>query len=406
MIFARVFIPFATGYLLSYLLRVVNSVIAPSLINDLGLSASDLGLLTSANLFAFAAFQLPLGVLLDRYGPRKTESVLLLVAAMGCAIFALSGSMALLMLGRAMMGLGTSACLMAAFTAYALFLPKEKLPSVNAYQMMAGGVGALLGTTPVELLDNAIGWRGVFWIVGGFAVFIAAVLYFVVPKRNEPAAAQQTWTEAFGGVRDVFTSPIFWRVAPVCLVCQASLIGIQSLWLGPWFHDVLAFSARETADALFAVAAAMIAGNLMVAWIAGYFSRRGVNAIKISVIGMTVFTLVQLLIVLGIMPPSLEAWMIWVFVASYANVSYAGLTVAFPTALAGRVLTGLNLLVFFAAFGVQWGVGVIIDMWPTIDGRFNPAGYTAAFGAVTIVQVAALIWFVVFRPRAGIQNPS
>ena len=105
----RVFVPFALGYLLSYLLRVVNVVIAPSLIEDLGLSASDLGLLTSANLFAFAAFQIPLGVLLDRYGPRKTESVLLIIAAIGTAMFAMAGSLAMLTLGRALIRLGTSA---------------------------------------------------------------------------------------------------------------------------------------------------------------------------------------------------------------------------------------------------------------------------------------------------------
>ena len=405
MIFLRVFIPFEIGYLLSYLLRVINSVIAPSLINDLGLSASDLGLLTSANLFAFAAFQLPLGVLLDRYGPRKAESALLLIAAMGCAIFALSGSLALLMLGRAMMGLGTSACLMAAFTAYALFLPKEKLPSINAYQMMAGGAGALLGTTPVELLDNAIGWRGVFWIAGGFAVFMSAVIYLAVPRRNESNASQQTWAEAIGGVREVFTSRIFWRIAPICVVCQASFIGIQSLWLGPWFHDVLEYDARETADALFAVASAMIFGNLCVAWIAGYLSRRGVDAIVIAVVGMSIFTIIQTLIVLGVIPPSLQGWMLWVFMATYANVCYAGLTQAFPTALAGRVLTGLNLLVFFAAFAVQWGVGVVIDFWPSSDGRFDPEGYTTAFAIISVIQIAALIWFVVFRPKVELESP-
>ena len=83
----RVFLPFAAGYFLSYLLRTVNAVIAPGLSRELSLSAADLGLLTSAYLLAFAAFQIPLGLLLDRYGPRKVESGLLLLAAAGTLLF-------------------------------------------------------------------------------------------------------------------------------------------------------------------------------------------------------------------------------------------------------------------------------------------------------------------------------
>jgi hypothetical protein len=69
----RLFLPFAAGYFLSYLLRNVNAIIAPELTRELGVSAADLGLLTSAYLLAFGAFQLPLGVLLDRYGPRRSK---------------------------------------------------------------------------------------------------------------------------------------------------------------------------------------------------------------------------------------------------------------------------------------------------------------------------------------------
>ncbi|MFT5658590.1 MAG: sugar phosphate permease, partial [Gammaproteobacteria bacterium] len=79
----RIFIPFALGYFLSYLFRVVNAIIAGDLSNDLDLNASELGLLTAAYLITFAAIQLPLGVLLDRYGPRRTEAFLLLFAALG-----------------------------------------------------------------------------------------------------------------------------------------------------------------------------------------------------------------------------------------------------------------------------------------------------------------------------------
>ncbi|HAD87853.1 MAG TPA: MFS transporter, partial [Rhodospirillaceae bacterium] len=107
MIVFQVFLPFGFAYFLSYLFRVVNAVIAPNLISDLGLTAADLGLLTSANFFAFAAFQLPLGILLDRYGPRKTEACLLLIAAAGALVFGLAGDTPGLIAGRAMIGFGT-----------------------------------------------------------------------------------------------------------------------------------------------------------------------------------------------------------------------------------------------------------------------------------------------------------
>jgi len=368
----RVFVPFALGYLLSYLLRVVNAVIAPSLIEDLGLNASDLGLLTSANLFAFAAFQIPLGVLLDRYGPRKTESVLLIVAAIGTAMFAMAGSLAMLALGRALIGLGTSSCLMAAFTAYALWLS--------------------------ETLETITGWRGVFWVLTGIAVFMAAVVYFIVPQRADAKPTTETWSDALFGVKRVFTSPLFWRVAPLCVTSQAAFIGIQSLWLGPWFHDVLKLDTGATADALFWVAAAMVASYVCLAWVTRFFGDRGVSAIRISVSGMVIFLIVQILVVAEIVPVTVITWMVWVFAATYGVVCYAGLTQRFPIALAGRLVTGINVLAFFAAFLVQWGVGLVIDLWPmTESGGFHPDGYRSAFGIVAAVQLVAFIWFLSFR---------
>ncbi|MCX5732545.1 MAG: MFS transporter, partial [Deltaproteobacteria bacterium] len=114
----RIFLPFAAGYVLSYFLRNVNAVIAPDLIRELGISPSGLGLLTSAYLLAFAAAQLPLGVALDRYGARRVESALLLVAAAGCGLFAAGTSLTQLTIGRGLIGFGVSACLMAAFKAF------------------------------------------------------------------------------------------------------------------------------------------------------------------------------------------------------------------------------------------------------------------------------------------------
>ena len=88
MTIARVFVPFALGYFLSYLVRVVNAVIAPDLVAELGLTAADLGLLTSANFLAFAAAQLPLGILPDGFVPMSTEAHVFLFAAPGPFLFA------------------------------------------------------------------------------------------------------------------------------------------------------------------------------------------------------------------------------------------------------------------------------------------------------------------------------
>lgn len=159
----RIFSSFAFGFYLSYLFRSVNAVIAPDLIRDIGVDAANLGLLTSAYFISFALFQIPLGIILDRQGPRKVEAGLLLFAALGAVIFALSDTLMNLVIGRALIGLGVSACLMASFKSFADWFPKERLALANGAIMMAGGLGALTATAPVEFILQFTDWRGVFW---------------------------------------------------------------------------------------------------------------------------------------------------------------------------------------------------------------------------------------------------
>jgi sugar phosphate permease len=106
-----VLLPFAAGYFLSYFFRTINAVIAGQLTAELGLDASHLGLMTSVYFLTFAAIQLPLGVLLDRFGPRRVQSGLLLVAAVGAAMFARSNQFAALVVGRALIGFGVAGAL-------------------------------------------------------------------------------------------------------------------------------------------------------------------------------------------------------------------------------------------------------------------------------------------------------
>ena len=208
----RVLVPFALAYFVSYLFRVVNAVIAPNLAAELRIGPADLGLLTSAYFVCFAAFQLPLGVLLDPTGRDGSKG--------GCSSSPRSGrsrwaaaSLAGLVAGRAMIGLGVSAGYMAAIKAYTLWFPQRLWPRVNGLHLAAGGCGALTATLPVEFALGITDWRGVFLMLAVLSALVAAAVFFVVPELRRPPAAEQPG-RALAGMADVFTSPVYWRVDP------------------------------------------------------------------------------------------------------------------------------------------------------------------------------------------------
>ena len=142
---------------------------------DLGLSTADLGFLTSVYLAGFALWQLPLGVMMDRYGPRRVEGVVLLLAVVGCVMFAMAGSFAELVAGRFLMGLGFSMCLMAPFTAYRKWFSPDKLPMVVGFHMAFGALGSALTGRPAEMIMMAAGWRTLFVIVAVLTAIGASV---------------------------------------------------------------------------------------------------------------------------------------------------------------------------------------------------------------------------------------
>src|SRR5437868_1417427 len=157
-----VFCPFAAGYFLSFFFRNVNAVISRDLAREFALSPSDLGFLTSTYLLAFAAIQLPLGVLLDRYGPRRVVAGLLCITAAGALTFALAQDFVTLSIGRALIGFGVSAGLMGAIKAFTLWFPLSQLATLNGLYLAVGGIGALSATAPAEAFLGHFGWRALF----------------------------------------------------------------------------------------------------------------------------------------------------------------------------------------------------------------------------------------------------
>jgi MFS family permease len=396
----RVFLPFAAGYFLSYLYRVVNAVIAPDLIGDLSLAPSSLGLLTAVYFITFASFQIPLGILLDRYGPRKVEALLLLFAGLGAYIFSISTTLSGLVVGRALIGFGVSSCLMAAFKAYTLWFPKEKWPMVNGFQMAAGGLGALAATSPVELALGYTDWRGVFFALS-LATVVAAVAVFLIVPEKKSSACTDTLAQQLEGLKTISTSRTFWALAPLTTASQTAFLSIQGLWSGPWLTSVAGLSRNEVADTLFFVALAMIAGFISIGWLTQWLARRNISATTTSVCGMSVFMVAQLLLLICPLRYSVFNWVIFGITGTSGIIAYAALSQSFPAALSGRVTTAINLLVFVAAFCTQWLMGAIIDLF-TQDPAMELAtsGFYWSFSLLLVLQLFGLLSFFLIRRKA------
>ena len=391
----RVFIPFAMGYFVSYLFRVVNAVIAPNLAADIGVDPSQLGLLTSAYFISFASFQLPLGVLLDRFDPRKIEASLLIFAAAGAVVFARAESLGGLILGRALIGFGVSACLMAAFKGFILWFPSDQWPRINGFQMAAGGLGALTATAPVEVALQVTDWRGIFILLALLCLVVAVAVFCIVPRKTAPATGTR-FGDQLAGVRKVFSSLTFWRVAPLTTLSQATFLSVQGLWAGPWLRDVAGFDRMAVARTLMWTAVAMVVGFSSLGALAERLGRLGLKTEKTAVIGMVSFNVIQIMLVFELVQFTVPLWVLYGFLGTTGIISYAGLSQSFPVHLSGRVNTGVNLLVFVTAFAAQWLLGGIIEIWPvTASGNYDPRGYQAGFALMSVLQLLCLIWYFI-----------
>ncbi|MBK1695822.1 MFS transporter [Rhodovibrio salinarum] len=389
-----VFLPFAGGYYLSYLYRSVNAVIADTLTADVGLSASDLGLLTSAYFVAFSAFQIPLGLLLDRYGARRVHGLLLLLAAAGALGFALGEGLLQLWLARALIGLGVAGGLMAALKAITQWFPEHRWPVVNGCFLAMGGVGAMSATAPVEWLLQVTDWRGIFAGLAAATLAVAVLILSIVPDRRD-THFPQSLSEQLTGVRHVFADRFFWRLAPMAFLCMATSLSIQGLWAGPWLRDVAGFDHAGVAQTLFMLAAAVTVGYVFWGTVADWLSRHGVPLTRTLGMGVALF-----LTALGCITFELDRTALWpwLFLGLMGNVTALSYTVVsrhFPLALSGRATTALNLLVFLGAFGVQSAIGGIIDL--VAAGQTDPypaAAYQVAFATFLALCLLAWLWYL------------
>jgi MFS family permease len=338
-------------------------------------------------------------MLLDRYGPRRVEPVLLALAGTGSLLFALAGDIPGLVVARALIGVGCAACLMAPMKAIVTWYPVARQPSLSGWIMVAGGAGALVATTPLELALRFASWRTIFIVLAAMTYAAAAFIWLRIPEAPRHPETPGL-TAQWAGVKSVFTHARFWWIAPLGGVVMGTFMAIQGLWAVPWLIEVSGYDRAVAARHLLLVGISTLAGYLLIGMLTARLARRGIHTRYLFATGFTISVAALVAIVSG-MPASYLWWAIYGFGASVNVLSFTVLNDGFRKELAGRVNTAVNLVMFIGSFAVQWGVGLVVDGARAALGFDTAGGLRFAFGIALALNVATLCWFAAGWRREG-----
>jgi MFS family permease len=389
-----ILLPFAFGFYLSYLLRTINALISTQLTSDLALGPADLGLVTSVYFLTMAALQVPIGVGLDRYGPRRVQSALMLVAASGAALFGAADSLWTLVVARLLIGIGFAPALMAGLKAIVLWFPKERIALANGCMVMLGALGALTATAPAELLLQWTGWRGLFELLAAATAACAAMTYFIVPERAATAPANGS---ASVNLKSILRDPRFWRLAPLSATCIGTAWAVQGLWAAQWLTDVERLDRADVVRHLLVMTVALSAGALLLGTTADRLRRHGVRPRSILAVVVALFIAAELALILRLPLPSYLLWSVVATVGATNVLGYTILAEYFPKEATGRANGAVNVFQLGGAFVMQYAPGLVIGQWTSQGGHYPAIAYQTAFGLIVAAQIGALAWFVQYR---------
>lgn len=339
---------------------------------------------------AFAAAQIPIGISLDRWGPRLVVPGLTMVGVVGSLIFAAGESLLMLSLGRMLIGVGMASILMGSIKAFSLWFSPRRFATATGLLMGIGSCGALAAATPLAWVSETAGWRAAF----GWGALVVTLSAFSIAlwTRNTPAGVDWPRKEgSSGGFLTLFVDLRFWRIALMNFFIVGGMLGIQSLWAGPYLFDVVGFSKIAVGNMLLLMALGVAAGYAISGWLADRF-----GLIRVVVAGGSVFVLCQFALALGT-PPKLVP-LIYLLFGSASGASIVLLAharVVFPPEMTGRAVSTVNLFGIAGVFLLQWLIGVVVDLFPTdAAGHYPPEAYTVAFMVTAAATLLALFWYL------------
>jgi MFS family permease len=388
-------------YIVSQFLRNSVGVIAPNLASEMGLSPLEIGLLSSMYFFVFAAVQLPLGVALDRFGPKLCMLVSVAITVIGCGVFALAQGATGLVTGRALLGLGTACFLMAPLALYARWFAPERFSTLGGIHLGIGSLGALAATAPMAYSTATFGWRATFLGVGAFTIAIGLLTLLIVsdqPPGTKSTARRETLSESIAGIWAVVRTPSIGRIFMIQLASYPSYILVVGLWGGPYLTHIYGYDLKGRGDILFVAALAQIVGSFFWGPTDRLFGRHKIPimlACSFSCTALAAFAL------LGRMPAPLlvAVFALLGFSTGAVSIVLAHGRSLVPPHLLGRTMTLLNIGTMGGGFVVQLISGAVIELFAGEGGAYPLIAYQVVFGLQAAFMLVALA--VYFGSREG-----
>lgn len=383
------------AFILSQFLRSVPAVIAPDLRAELDLTAAQLSALPAALFFGSAIMQLPVGVLFDRFGPRRTVAAFILVTAIGVIGFALARTTTGLVLGLLIAGWGIAPVFMGTIVLLSRWVPRDRLSTASAFTVGVGGLGMLLSATPFAAATDAFGWRATLTAVGGFSVVLAILVYGTVrdrpPDDPVPSGHGESLLETVRGLAVVFREPKLYALGLIAGLVVGSFLTFRALWVGPYLNDVYGSGLLQRGNIIFVISLAWLVSAVAIGPLDRVFdTRRGIVAS--GAMGMCIW-----FALLAVADGSSLAFATVVMIvlglcSGLSSPIFAHARAMFPDRYVGRVVTAINLFVWGGVFLIQVATGAFINAFPAdVMGQTPVEAYRWTFAILSVALLASIL---------------
>ena len=387
-----VFLVFALAYFISTLIRASTATLSPIFSQELGLKAGDLGLLAGGYFLGFAAMQLPNGIFLDKFGPKKIILFFLTIALFSTIAFSKSESFLSLLVSRILIGIGVSVCLMAPLTGYRRWLALDQQQRANAWMLMSGALGMLASTLPIQLLLPEIGWRNIFLILAGLILITIILIILIIPSWEKTETPIED--KGLSSYKTIWTHPYFLSLVPLGFFNYGGLQAIQTLWAGPWMTNVSGYTPIQAAINLFWLNLSMLVTFFIWGFINPYFHKKGISTDKIIIAGVPLsFLALGFIIYSGTNVSGLH-FALFLIASVFVSLAQPAVGMTFPNAIAGKALSSYNLVLFLGTFTVQWAIGVLIDLFKSF-GYNTILSYQISFSIFALCCILSYSYFFI-----------